>query len=55
MNDLSVCIQDPAFSSSYSGSSKKLNLPYTSDPIISNQIHDYIASNPCLQPQLAET
>lgn len=42
INDLSVCIWEPAFSNSYSRSFKKWNLPYTSRPVISNQINDVI-------------
>lgn len=39
VDDLSACILEPAFSSSYSGSFKKLNLHYTSGPMISTQIN----------------
>lgn len=42
VDDLGACILEPAFSSSHSGSFKKLNLPYTSGPMISTQINDVI-------------
>lgn len=42
LSDLSARIQEPVFNSSYSGSFKKLNLHYTSGPVINNQVSEAI-------------